>query len=206
MSELETQPGVRVNKSLWKEFRQDVRDRKGVVKGHLKHELETAISEYINASEGGDTHDRLRRIENELESLHTLVEEHDEKKKDSDVSSETENKLKKITGQIERESDGMPKVHDEVVELAIRDNAGGSDPTIRRYKRLLQQDNELFEHPTNENIWFRDATDYVLAVNSMRKGGKLDYSKYDDLVSEHGEEWWLAQQPDDIEDGSKGFQ
>lgn len=204
MSDQETQPGVRVNQHLWEQFRQDVRERKGTVRGHLKSELETALREYLDASDGGDTNDRLRRIENKLELIQTVIDEQDKNKKDTNVSRETEKKLRKIREQIERETDGSPKVHDEVVELAIRDNAGGSDPTLRRYKKLLQQDRELFDHPANDSVWFTSPEDYVLAVNGMRKGGKIQQDTYDEILQRYGEEWWLAQQKDEDSSGTSG--
>jgi len=200
------QIGVRVNESLWKEFREDVAERKGGVKGHLRTEVETALREYINASEGGDTHDRLTEIERKLEAVHTEVREMDEKKKDSGVSQTTEQRLNNISDQIEDETDGSPKVHEEVVELAIRENAGSSDPTIRRYKELLRQDEQLFNHPTNNALYFTDPTDYVMATNALRKGGQLDAGQYAEILDQYGEEWWLAQQEEQADDEPKGFQ
>lgn len=209
MSDQQTQPGVRVNESLWKEFRQDVLARKGSVRGHLKSELETALREYINASDGGDTHDRLRRMENKLETIEAHISDEDKNKKESSVGSETKNKLQRIRQEIDRETDGSPKVHNEVVELAIREHAGGSDPTIRRYKRLLQQDRDLFEHPVNKSVYFRSAEDYTLAVNSMAKGGRIDQDVYDEILESYGREWWIDQLPDEETDGgspNRGFQ
>lgn len=206
MTDQQTQPGVRVSESLWTEFRQDVLDRKGTVRGHLKSELETALREYINASDGGDTHDRLRRMENKLEDIDARLSEQREKKKDSGVSSRVENKLRDVRDQIERETDGSPKVHDEVVELAIRENAGSSDPTLRKYKNLLKQDRELFEHPVNDSMWFTAPEDYVLAVNSMRKGGRIQKDTYNDILNRYGEGWWLSQQEEEPDVADRGFQ
>jgi len=207
MSDRTTQPGVRLDSRLWKEFRQDVRDRKGVVKGHLKSELESALREYIDASHGGDTNDRLVRIEEKLEELTDAVSESGEKKKDESVSKRTENRLENIEEQIQEESAGQPKVHEEVVELAIREHAGSSDPTIRRYKELLKQDRVLYEHPAMDRMFFIDSEDYVLAVNAARKGGRLDKGEYSEIVDTYGEEWWLAQQEERADGGQPaGFQ
>lgn len=206
MSEELTQTGVRFSKQLWQEFRQDVKARKGGVDGHLRNELETALREYMHATKGGDTHDRLRRMENQLDEVATAVLEDGEKKKESHVSTETENKLRDIRKQIEDETDGSPKVHTEVVELAIREHAGSSAPTIRRYKDLLKQDKELFEHPENKRLFFRDSKDYVLAVNALRKGGKISAEEYSGIVNNHGEDWWLDQQEQEKQDQPKGFQ
>lgn len=200
-----TQIGVKFDAQLWQAFREDVQARKGGIDGHLRVELEQALREYLNASEGGDTHDRLNRIEDRLDTIADALADEDKKKKDSEVTSRTEKKLNAIRQQIQEETDGSPKVHEKVVELAIRDNAGSSEPTIRRYKQLLKQDNDLFTHPTHESMYFRDPEEFVLAVNAMRKGGKITADTYGDVVAEYGEDWWLAQQ-EEQNDQPKGFQ
>jgi len=200
------QIGVQVNESLWEEFREDVAERKGGIHGHLRSEVEQAFREYINASEGGDTHDRLKRIEGKLEEVHTDLQNSKENKKGSDVSQTTEQRVADIEEQIDEETGSSPKVHEEVVELAIRENAGSSDPTIRRYKELLKQDELLFDHPLNDRRYFTDPSDYVKATNALRKAGKLDAKQYDEILTQYGEEWWLAQQEEQTEDQPKGFQ
>ena len=206
MAKESKQIGVQVNASLWEEFREDVAERKGGIHGHLRAEVERAFREYINASEGGDTHDRLKRIEGKLEDIHTDVQKVEEKKKDSELSQTTEQRVEDIENQIHEETGNSPKVHEEVVELAIRENAGSSDPTIRRYKELLKQDHVLFDHPTNDRRYFTDPEDYVKATNALRKAGKIDAKQYDNILSKYGKEWWLAQQEEDNNDQPKGFQ
>lgn len=207
MSGNEKQIGVEISAALWDEFRNDVQRRHGRIRGFLKSELEAALKEYINASEGGDTHDRLRRIENTLERIEESFEAEGKKKKGRNVSTETENKLRAIREQIERESDGSPKVHESVVEKAIRDTAGSSSPTIRRYKELLKQDRELFDHPTKSMLYFRDGQEYVMATNALAKGGKLSQQKYDEIIGEYGREWWVQQLPESESDTQdRGFQ
>ena len=204
MSDELTQTGVKFDASLWQRFRENVKARKGGIDGHLRTELENALREYLDASDGGDMHDRFDRVDDRLDTLLALVEDERKKKKEESVSSRTENRLESIRQQITEETDGSPKVHKEVVELAIRDNAGGSDPTIRRYKKLLQQDRELFPHPNNDKMYFTDPEDFVIATNALRKGGKLKKDGYSEIVNRYGEDWWLAQQEDD--DGSVAFQ
>lgn len=63
------QPGTEIDAQLWKQFRNDVQDRRGRVNGVLASELENAIREYVEASHGGDTIDRLERIESRLDEL-----------------------------------------------------------------------------------------------------------------------------------------
>ena len=206
MAKESKQIGVQVNESLWQEFREDVAERKGGIHGHLRAEVERAFREYINASEGGDTHDRLKRIEGKLEEVHTDLRDSEQNKKGSGVSQTTEQRVADIEQQINEETGGSPKVHEEVVELAIRENAGSSDPTIRRYKELLKQDKLLFDHPVNDRRYYTDPSDYVKATNALRKAGKLDGKQYDEILNHYGEEWWLAQQEEQTEDQPKGFQ
>lgn len=202
-----TQIGTRIDKSLWEQFRQDVQERHGRVRGHLSAELETALREYLNASEGGDTHDRLTDIEAELREVRTLLEQSDEKKKDSGLTTTTENRLQDIRDTIAEEAGDSPKVHEKVVEMAIREHAGGSSPTIRRYKELLREDKVLFPDPSHGSKYFQDATRFAQAVNVMCKDNDISQSVYDDLVDDYGRDWWLAHLPDDdTDDGRRGFQ
>lgn len=57
------QPGVETDARLWKRFRQDVKERRGRVNGVLGDEHERALRAYLDGSSGGDTADRLARIE-----------------------------------------------------------------------------------------------------------------------------------------------
>jgi len=201
----ETQRPPRVDKALLDRFKADVKDRHGRLRGNYSSELENAIEAYLDASDGGDTNDRLARLEQQVGEIHGEVCGSGQKNKNgvSDTSSTTEKRLANIKASLRTELDGSVKAHNEVVEKTIRDHAGSSKPTLRRYKKLLKQDRELFQHPNKEHLYFRDAEDYVLAVNAMAKAGKVEQQQYDELVEEFGEDWWLEQQ----EDGSdKGFQ
>ena len=205
MANDKTQIGVEVDSQLLDEFRQNVKERYGSTYGHMRTELERAIREYLNGAHGGDTIGRLKRIEEKLDKLESASSDNGEKKKDSDLSNTTENRLNKIAEKVDEETGKSNKVHNEVVELAIREIAGGSAPTIRRYKRLLQQDEVIFEHPT-EHRFFTEPKDFVMAVNAMRKGGKIDGDTYGEVLEQYGEDWWLAQQEQNQEDQPKGFQ
>jgi len=207
MSGGETQRPPPVDKALLERFKADVKDRHGRLRGNYASELENALEAYLDASSGGSTNDRLARLEQQVGDIHGEVcsSERKKKKESSDTTaSVTEKRLRQIKTTIADETANSPKAHAEVVEKAIRQHAGSSDPTIRRYKRLLKQDNVLFEHPVKENLYFRDSEDYVLAVNAMAKAGKIRPDVYDELVEQYGEEWWLEQQEEDPE--TKGFQ
>lgn len=187
-----TQPGVRVDSGLWEEFRQDVADRRGGTRGHMKTELENAIHNYIEASKGGDLEDRIRRIENTLESLDegvgTLVDENQRKKnKDSSVSDTVKDRVEKIGERLEREANGAMKVHESIVNNAIEDIAGSSRPTLNRYKEMLEQRHIAHEWP-KEGVdhWWVDTEQFAIVVESNLPNVAYEYkSKYGN--------WWEEQ-------------
>ena len=61
----EKQPGVKIDADVWEQFRAEVRERHGVVRGHLKTELENALRQYSGDAgpTGIDIERRLARIE-----------------------------------------------------------------------------------------------------------------------------------------------
>jgi len=213
MGDNEKQIGVKVDESLWQEFREDVQQRRGSVKGHLKTELHNALREYINAAQGGDTHDRLIQIESRLNDIEGAVAEIGETKKDSGVSKTVENRLASIRETIQQEAGEAPRVHEQVVEMAIKRHAGQSKPTLRQYKELLKDNRELFQDPrTDQSYYYREAPQYCAAVNQMyqdQKISKSDYLHYVENVYER--DWWGAQvdkfnNEPEADGGSVGFQ
>lgn len=205
MSGGSTQRPPPVDEALLERFKADVKRRHGRLRGNYSSELENALESYLDASDGGDVNDRLARLEGEIETIREAVVSEDGGKKKKDSSgSVTKRRLRKIRETIADETAGSPKVHEQVVEMAIREHAGSSDPTLRQYKRMLRDEKVLFPHPTKESLYFSDSGEYVLAVNAMAKGSKLGQEDYDNIVDRYGEDWWLAQQEPDNEPA--GFQ
>lgn len=64
----EVQPGTKIDADVWEQFREEVRERHGVVRGHLKTELENALRQYSGDAVSPDANvdRRLARIEAEL--------------------------------------------------------------------------------------------------------------------------------------------
>lgn len=207
----------RIDESLRDEFKQDVKDRFGGTKGHYRHEVENALRAYLEGSKGGDTTDRLRRLENAVEQIDertaALVDgEAGKKTKDSDVSKTTKNRLSQIADVIERES-GEGPVHEAVVRQAIEDVAGHSDPTIRRYKQMLTDRRILHPHPNRDSKFVFGDKPFVEMVQSMGSAGALGNERYWDLVEHFGGEDVFADALEeydvdtgDGDDGTKGFQ
>lgn len=185
----------RIDESLRDEFKQDVEDRFGGIKGHYRHEVEKALREYLHGSKGGDTHDRLRRLENAVERIDERTEalvdvDGAKNKKDSTVSqvgTKTENRIDEIRGIIERES-GKGPVHEAVVRQAIEDVAGHSDPTIRRYKQMLTDRNVLHPHPKSASKFVYGDDEFVVMIQDMASNGALGNDRYWEFVDHFGGE------------------
>lgn len=202
------QPGVRVDKSVWQEFRDDVAERRGGVRGHLKTEVENALRSYVEASKGGDITDRLRRIENQLDDIEEgvggLSEESERKKnKDSGFSSTVENRLEKIEAKITREAGDAHRVHESIVNKAIEDVAGSSRPTLDRYREMLEQRHIAHEWPVGESrTWWLENEKFVNVLSS-------NFNKDLEFSEKYGKEWWDGVQSrlnDEHDNSSRGFE
>lgn len=193
---------VRVDRDVWVAFEEFVATSEDKTRGAKPKHLENALREYLDD-------DRTARLESKIDEIHEAIVADEEKKKKersytNSASATTENRLQKIRATIAEETANAAKVHATTVEMAIRQHAGSSDPTIRRYKTLLLQDRELFEHPLpDKDLYFTDPTDFVLATNAATKGGKLRQDTYDTLLERYGEDWWKDQLPQANE---KGFE
>jgi len=64
-----TQIGAGVDRELWSEFRDHVQAEKGVVRGHLSHELERAIRLYLDTGQDEDLQSQLKQIQSEIQAI-----------------------------------------------------------------------------------------------------------------------------------------
>jgi len=216
MADDRKQVGAAVDPDVWQAFREDVKDRRGGVRGKLGEELDRALRAYIDASHGGDVTDRLARVESRLDRVVEAVENSGGKKQDSGVSATVENRLQKIRETIEEASDGAPRVHEDVVEMAIKQVAGKSRPTLRQYKDLLTDERDLFPDPREtQAYYYRDAAQFAVAVNSMYEDDReIGAEQYADLVDEtYGRDWWgdriaewKERNGEETTDDERGFQ
>jgi len=168
------QPGVEVDRELWEQFREEVKHRRGGVRGHLKTELEAALRDYI---EGGDpTPDqinaRLQRIEDavgvagtdggaDLRSgePHTQTEtaERESPEKKPAAKAARSQKLSYLTDRV-RETVGGAVDH-EIAEIpeaklaeVVREEYGFTDDTTAEYVADLRERLGLVEHPTADPL------------------------------------------------------
>jgi len=64
------QPGGRVDRETYEQFKQFVENQHGTVRGNLGRELEKAMSDRMSAAKGADT---LTRIENDVATIKAVV-------------------------------------------------------------------------------------------------------------------------------------
>lgn len=200
-----TQPGVEVSTELWNRFREDVTKRRGTVHGNLSHELESAIRAYLDGSNGGDVTDELRRLREDVEAIRaTLDRDETGSERETGISKTTENRIAAIMADVRQRADELDskRVREEDVEAAIERNAGTAYKTVQRYKKLLQNQRELFAHPDYEDVYFVEPTAFIAAIE---QGVPAEIAR--DVREAYGDPWWVENAPDGMLDEDKrGFQ
>lgn len=198
-----TQPGVKINEKTWQDFRQYVLTRHDGIRGHLRSEVEKALTEWIRAYEGGDTYDRLNRIESDVADIKAALSEGDSGGGNDSISKTTENRIDDIMADIQDRADQLDtkRVHEDDIEAAIERNAGASWKTVQRYKKLLQNQRQIFPKPDDEDLYFVNAEAFVAYVE-----GAVPTDDADEIADTYGFEWWQEQLPEAMRDGGKGFE
>lgn len=202
------QPGVRIDRETWDSFRAYVAETYGVVRGNLKTELEAALDDRMDASYGGDIYDRLDRIEAAIEDLPGASSGGDGGSERGSISKTTEDRISDIMEDIRDRADDLdsPRVREEDVEAAIERNAGTSYKTLQRYKKLLQNQRELFAHPSIEDVYFVRSAPFIACVE-QGGDGKLRPTEAAEIRGAYGEAWWVENAPTGMLDGEgRGFQ
>jgi len=203
-----TQPGTRVSKELWDRFREDVAKRRGSTHGHLGTELENALRSYLEGSRGGDLTDEVRRIREDVDEIMAAIDSQSAVEREThSVSKTTENRVSNIMGDIRDRADQLDtvRVTDDDVEAAIERHAGTTYKTINRYKELLQNQQELFAHPSEEGVFFAWPGAFIAAIEQDER---ISRNQVDKVRTDYGEDWWLNNAPDGMfnDDTQLGFQ
>jgi hypothetical protein len=167
-----TQPGTEIDRQLWERFRNDIKERKGVVRGNLRHELETAIREYLRA----DTSPSEERIEKRLARIeeavgaaptdggtHTLPEREDTHTRDESYPTDrpapncaTEKKVRYLAGcVIDREGvdeEAPPEIPRVRLIEIVKDEYGFRSDTAKRYVERLIDHFDYIDHPVADDV------------------------------------------------------
>lgn len=65
--------GATVDEDLWEEFRQDVKERHGVLDGVLSSELDRALRQYLYTPEGADVYDEVIDMREDIRQIRQAV-------------------------------------------------------------------------------------------------------------------------------------
>jgi len=171
--------GVRVDESLWNEFRENVKSRKGQTRGVLGDELENAIREYIRDDAQPiqrRINSRLSRIERELGvaeadggsdtfdgTEHTRTPSRIEAAAGSKPSANaaTEKKVhylaECVTDEIAPNSREFKQVPESTLRDIVKDEYGFRSDTARRYVDELKSHFDLVAHPDVDGILVTEA-------------------------------------------------
>lgn len=162
-----SQIGPAVDADLWQRFREDVKARKGQVRGVLGDELENAIRDYL--SDGPDPemrrfNQRLARIEEAVGvssadgGTHTLPDDSHTHAPTDDTervpdekpspNAPTEKKVRWLAAQIRKDvGENFEEVHPTVLREVVKDTYGFRRDTAKRYVEELREYFDLVEHP-----------------------------------------------------------
>lgn len=167
----DVQPGVRIDGDVWQEFREDVKNRRGTVRGHLKTELENAIREYLR----DDASPTEQRIENRLSRIeqavgaaatdggvdtcdpepHTHAPGNVTVEEKPPANAATEKKVAYLVSCLIEEAgaDGeITSVARSVIRDVVKEEYGFRSDTAKRYVETLIDRLGLEESPYTENV------------------------------------------------------
>jgi len=172
------QPGVKIDESVWKDFRENIKARKGGVRGHLRTELETAIRLYINGEHDETAEQinaRLSRIESELgvaeadggahtsnadPHTHTPTPAPDEK---PDPQAPTDKKVRWLAERFKEDHGDKKQIPKADFKDVVKDAYGFRADTAKRYVEALIDHFEYVTHPSNDVIYMtQDEQDRII--------------------------------------------
>ena len=162
------QVGPKIDAKLWKQLREDVKERKGSVRGNLGTELDNAIREYLRNDErpvDQRIEKRLARIEEAVgaaptdggpravgERSHTHARTPAPTEKPAPNTS-TDKKVAWLAKCVRKDMpDGFQEIpRDNLIDI-VKDEYGFRSDTAKRYVERLIEHFDLQQHPMNDKI------------------------------------------------------
>lgn len=197
----EVQPGVKIDEGLWREFRENVKERKGGVRGHLRTEVENAIREYIRT----DTTPTEQRIENRLSRIeqavgaattdggthtvdepdHTHAPTDDTLDEKPPANAPTDKKVQWLAQCVFDEagnsSGDLPQVSGYALRQIVKDEYGFRRDTAKRYVDELIDYFEFVEHPKYDDQYCSPERHDVIVERIREKKREQADEQLDDL-------------------------
>ena len=196
------QPGTEVDGELWQRFREEVKRRRGGIRGHLRTEMENALRAYID---GGDAtpeqvNRRLARIEAAVgveatdggtdtseptKCTHTPDQAHDLPDERPHPQSASEKKVAWLAECVHQEENGgkgkITMVHEDVIRDVVKDEYSFTADTARRYHDEVVDYFDLVEHPFNDVLYVTEAKREELIENRREQERETAQSRSERL-------------------------
>jgi hypothetical protein len=189
-----TQIGPSVDAELWQRFRENVKERKGTVRGNLGGELENAIRQYLGDEPAPAMRrfdQRLARIEDSLgvaeadggidtfdapEHTHAPTEQQsttpDEKPA---ANAATEKKVQWLAVQVEDEvTEDFQEIHPAVLKNVVKECYGFRSDTAKRYIDELKDHFNLVENPDDNYPTLVTESEHDRILKEQREQRKQD--------------------------------
>lgn len=226
-----------VDEDVAEDFRTWVEENTGGIYGNLGREVEKALLAHMDRDPLSEVNSRLDRIEEKItassgggdtfgdmdQTEQTIPDEEDAAADDEDLSSldrlkrdaeqsrkgSTPSKLLAIVRDLRGMDDSLVRESD--LEDIISRHAGSSDPTLRAYKKRLQDRKLVLPNPDPENqrtlsTWVTNPEQYARQVESLSEISP--YSR-ESCRAKYGERWYNSHVPDTFveedEDGNLRF-
>ena len=188
------QPGTEIDADLWDRFREEVKRRRGGIRGHLKTEFEKAIRDYIDGEDATpeQLNRRLARIEAAVgveatdggtdtsqptKCTHTPDQALDAPDERPHPQSASEKKVSWLADRVyEEETGGEGKItmtHEDVILDVVNEEYSFTADTARRYQDEVVDELGLVEHPFNDVLYVTEAKHEEL-VESRREQERAD--------------------------------
>jgi hypothetical protein len=163
------QPGTKVDEDLWRQFRQEVKRRRGGTRGHVRNELEAALRAYIQAGDAtpADIDARLQRIEAavgaaptdggatapEAQNTHTHRTDPDPVTERPNAKAPRDKKTRYlahcVTNDLGNDFEQCPR---SILVTIVRDEYGFRSDTAEGYVKELVDHFALVDHPEQDKF------------------------------------------------------
>lgn len=190
-----------IAESLRDEFREAVKEYHGGIRNYYRTEMENALEERIKVLRGEESStsdvsnkELLTRLDEMGGTLSQIAAERAQPNSKSDVQRKVE--AVSTATRAEARQRGNPFVDVEVVNREIRDIAGTSPKTIKKYRTLLREQRELYPHPAKQrSAWYVEPEALIVSVERELSAGRV-YQILDGSYYPYDEDWWETHAPD----------
>lgn len=202
------QIGPRIDKQIWEQFKQFVKDKHGKTSGVTAEEVENALQQRMGNDPLQHMDERLRRVEQAVgvdagDSSQQPVGERETVSKDptdEPLNPRTQQRVDEILDQLPGRFDS------DQLDAAIENVAGSSYKTLRKYRELLTKRHLIVQAPwdTDGESHYKDKQRFAIAAAKNLEPEEL-HTLSDRLAIHWGDDWFSTELPDDMPNPLEGY-